>query len=286
MCAANQDRHADTLSDIESLCESPQDFPAKWATMIYGYFDESVEDGDGYYVVAGFVGRKRDWKKFAVLWPEALGDHGPLHIKELRLGSSKAPKRYGELLERLARVPPACNLRPFVGSVRTGDYRDRIKGTVADLVLSGYTTALTAMVGGILESDLPKRDRIEFIFEQQVEYAVSREMAFKNWRESAHYKTHHGNSRIGKNASMEKGTLLEASDYLAYAILQQLIDHESQKASLTVPIIRQYPKMDHRKLDRASANHLIDLASDQAGGLPAMDRNMKAELKRIMKEES
>ena len=96
----------------------------------------------------------------------------------MRLGSSKAPKRYGKFLRDLGPIPHAAGLRPFVGSVKTSDYADLVKGTVAELVLKGYPIALLAMVDGILNSDFSKRDRIEFIFEQQVEFDTSRGRIF------------------------------------------------------------------------------------------------------------
>jgi hypothetical protein len=34
---------------------SPIDYLAKWAAMIFGYFDESGEKGDGFVVVAGLL---------------------------------------------------------------------------------------------------------------------------------------------------------------------------------------------------------------------------------------
>jgi hypothetical protein len=56
----NQCLYAQASLEIEDLCVSPIDFPAKWAAMIFGYFDESGENGDGFVVVAGFVGGRKD----------------------------------------------------------------------------------------------------------------------------------------------------------------------------------------------------------------------------------
>jgi hypothetical protein len=271
--------------ECEGLCESPVDFPARWAAMIHGYFDESGKGG--YYVVAGFVGRKSDWKKFVPLWLEALGDSGPLHIKTMRLGSKYARQRSGSLLERLGAVPKQANLRAFAGVVKTSDYRHRVKGTIVDIQMTGYSVALTAMIDAILESKLiPKRDRIEFNFEEHVEYAVPRAKALKSWREIPKYRTHHGKSRIGKDSSMEKGTLLEASDYLAYAVIQHLIDETSQQAELTSPILRENKPINVTELNKENADTLIQFAIDHHGGhLPAMDREMRAVMIERMKAE-
>lgn len=255
--------------------------------MIYGYFDESGEPRDGHYVVAGFIGRKRDWKNFISLWTEARGDRGPLHMRDCRLGSHNAERRYGDLLKRLGKIPKAANLKPFSGSVRTADFADRTNGTIAAIVMQGYTLALSAMVEGILHGGLPRQDRIEFIFEEQIVFAQSRAEAFAYWRNLPDYKTHHGKSRIGKDSSMEKGSpLLEASDYLAYAILQNLIDSSSQKAVLTSPLLAEYDgDITHRTLAKEQADALLDrfMAATGVDSLPSMDREKKKYLTKMMK---
>jgi hypothetical protein len=131
--------------------------------------------------------------------------------------------------------------------VKTSDYVDSVKGTVAELILRGYPIALLAMVDGILNSDLPKKDRIEFVFEQQIEYEVSRARVFRYLMCDPNYRTHHSKSRIAKHRSQERSIMLEASDYLAYAVLHQLIDPSSQKATLTSAILKQYERITHRE---------------------------------------
>src|SRR5664279_5558765 len=90
---------------LEDLCVSPIDFPAKWAAMIFGYFDESGDKGVDFVVVAGFVGRLKDWKRFLKLWRKELGDRPSLHLADMRLGSIAGAKRHGDLLRRLGSVP-------------------------------------------------------------------------------------------------------------------------------------------------------------------------------------
>ena len=287
MCVQSQESLVRGLGDTEGLCESPHDFPAKWAAMIFGYFDESGGDiGDGYFVVAGFIGKRKCWKDFARKWTVAAGDHGALHMKELRLGSKRSRIRYRDLLKRLGQVPFEVGLRPFVGSVKTSDYQHLIKDTVAELVLKGYSVALTAMVGAILESNLPKSERIEFIFETQVEFAIMREQAFAFWRQLPVYKCPNGKSRISKLSSMDKSILLEASDYLAYAVLQQLIDPSSEKSEITSPILEPFKsKIPHGHLSKEQAEYLINYAANETGGLTPMDKHRKAYLKERLKIE-
>jgi hypothetical protein len=270
MCVESQDR------EIEDLCVSPIDFPAKWAAMIFGYFDESGEKGDGFVVVAGFVGRRKDWKNFLRTWRKELGDRESLHLAEMRLGSSKASRRYGDLLSRLGAVPSQVNLRAFVGSVQTAHHADRIKGTIAQMALAGYSVALVAMVDAILESKLlPKRERIEFAFEDQLEFAIPRAATFQRFRQGEKYQTHHGKSRIGKDSAMAKSTLLEASDYLAYAALQHLIDPDSQKARLTAPILAASSPIGYTEVSKENMDYLLNRVFP-GEDIPIMNRKKKA----------
>lgn len=255
--------------------------------MIFGYFDESGEIRDGYVVVAGFVGKKRSWKEYVRQWRGVLKGK-PLHMKTLHLGSKIAERRWKNKLELLAAIPKDVGLRPFVGSVRTSDYRHLIKGTTADLVLAGYPVALISMVDAILNSDLPRRDRIEFIFEVQKEFAVERERAFAFVRNMPEHNAHHGKSRIAKSSSIEKSILLEASDYLAYAVLCQLIDPNSQQANLTSPILSVYNgRIDHRCMGGHQALELINSMQEgkDDSDLIQLDKDRKAYIKQKLKED-
>jgi len=246
--------------------------------MIFGYFDESGENGDGFFVVAGFVGRRKDWRKFLGLWREGLAGRPSLHLADMRLGSSKAPTRHGDLLLRLGSIPHKSNLHAFAGSVRTSDYADKIKGTIAEIGLSGYSVALVAMVDAILESKrISKQDRIEFTFEDQVHFAITRAATFRDLRQAKHYKTHHGKSRVGNDSAMAASPILEASDYLSYAILQQLIDPGSQKAKLTAPILEASQPIDHVEITKDNVEQLIKhVYSDHGEEIPKMGREKRA----------
>lgn len=276
MCSSQDWLYRAALEELEGICVSPFD-SAKWAAMIFGYFDESgAQSGEGFVVVAGFIGKRKDWKNYLKLWREELGPRKSLHMKKLRLGWPQAPKRYGDLLRRLGSVPHRANLKAFAGSVSTAHYAKRIKGTIAEIGLAGYEVALVAMVDAILESKkIPRRDRIEFAFEDQKEFAVSRALTFHRLRREAGYKTHHGKSRVGKDSSMEKGPLLEASDYLAYAVLQHLLDSESQKAELTSPILSNCAPIAHTTVTVENVDYLINLVYP-GDEIPTMNRDKKA----------
>jgi Protein of unknown function (DUF3800) len=241
--------------------------------MIYGYFDESGESGDGHFVVAGFVGKRKDWKTFISLWREAKEDHGPLHLKDMRLGSSG--KRYGRLLERLGEVPHKANLHAFAGSCKTSDYSSKIKGTIAEITLAGYNLALVSMIDAVLESKkIPKRDRIEFVFEDQFVFAEQRAQHFRKLRSLEKYKSHHGLSRIAKDSSQAKDILLEAADYLSYAVLQQLINPESQKSRLTESILRS--RVEHTVITEDNTSQLLAIVyGEDLSKIPKMDKAKK-----------
>jgi hypothetical protein len=245
--------------------------------MIFGYFDESGETGDGFVVVAGLVGRQEDWKYFLKLWQKELDGRPSLHLAEMRLGSSKAAKRHGDLLHRLGSVPTRANLHAFAGSVRTGDYTDKTKGTIAEIGLAGYNVALHALIDAVLESKrLPKRERIDFTFEDQIQFAVPRAAAFHSFRQSEKYKICHGKSRVGDSA-MAKCPLLGASDYLAYAILQQLIDPDSQKARITAPILEASKPIGHVDVTKENVDYLIEhVYADYGDEIPMMAREKRA----------
>jgi hypothetical protein len=273
MCVRNQEyiRYA-----LDGLCQSPEEFPAKWASMIFGYFDESGEPGPGYFVVSGFVGKRKDWQTYSRLWKEAKGSFGPLHLAKMRLGSKVAPQRYGDLLLRLGSIPQQANLQAFAGSVRTSDYVSKVQGTIAEITMAGYNVALVSLLNAVLESHkIPKRERVEFIFEDQFEFAELRAQNFRKFRKLDRYKTHHGLSRIGEDKSMAKDELLEASDYLSYAILQQLIDPESQKSKLTEPILKS-AKTEHTQITEEDSAELLKVVfGDDLSQIPKMDRLKK-----------
>jgi hypothetical protein len=254
--------------------------------VLLGYFDESCEMGDGFVVVAGFVGRIADWKKYLRLWRKETGDVQFLQLKEMRLGSSAGLRRYGDLLRRLGSVPHQAGLHAFAGSVRTAPYASRIKGTIAAIGLAGYNVALAAILDAILESRmLPKREKIDFIFEEQTAFTVHRAATVHGFRQADRYRTCQGKSRIGKDSVMEKGPLLEASDYLAYAILQQLVNPDSQRARATAPILEACKPMCHTEVTKENADDLLVQAYGEYGHeIPAMDRDKRAFILQRLKD--
>ena len=219
--------------DLDGFFESPHDNPPQWALMLTAYFDESFEGPDGYAVMAGFLGNKRSWLKCAEAWRSALGQNRSLHMKKLRGWKRDRNK---SLLATLGAIPHACDLQPVFAAVRLSDYRDDLK-KYGGPVSNGYFVTLVGAVSAIPET-LPPSERVELIFEQQTEYAFVREYALKVISKLPQYRKK-GKRLIAKSSTIPKSILLEPSDYLAYALMQTLVDPYSRRAQLCSPILKQ-----------------------------------------------
>ena len=118
--------------------------------MLKAYFDESFQAGNGYVVVAGFLGQRDSWTRCASQWRAALGTKQSLHMRNIRWTK---PNRHKELLENLGAVPHFCGLQPIFASVRLSDYQ--IAEHVPKTFQNGYYVAVAAVVMGLLGT-LPK----------------------------------------------------------------------------------------------------------------------------------
>ena len=219
---------------LAGLCESPHDFPPRWAALLTLYLDESMEQDDGYVVVAGFIGKKSAWVDCGRKWRKALGMNNHLHMRELRAWDKDRNK---ELLEKLGSIPASCGLTLAYCSLKVSDYRDLMTGTVVELSNEGYITALRMLVVCLMKS-LPAGQRMEVICEAQNAFAARREHTFLTLAALPEYQDRNGFSRLAKWSSVPKTSLLEPCDYAAYALLQHLKDPESRKATLCAPILK------------------------------------------------
>ena len=221
---------------MDGFFESPEDDPPTVLCMLKLYVDESVDDNTGMCLVAGYLGTKRQWGDYVKLWRAGLKPGTSIHITDLRLGSKKAPKRYGDLLERLGSVPKQCEIRPFAGSICRKDYENKVYGTVLKVLMEGYVLAILNLMDEVARH-LHPNERVEVFFEEQEIHAALRERAMILWRKL--HRTSSGWSVLARWGSIPKGILTEAPDYLCYALQQRHIDPASQKASLTAPILKQ-----------------------------------------------
>lgn len=227
-------RNADI--ELDGFFESPEDDPPKVLCMLKLYLDESIDGGTGMCFVAGYLGTKRQWKDYVEAWRKELSPRKSIHVTELRLNSKQAPKRHGDLLRRLGGVPEKCKLRPFAGSICRKDYEDKVSGTALEVLMEGYVLAILGLMDE-LAKHLDRDERVEVFFEEQVIHASLRERAMTVWRKR--YRTAAGWSVLARWGSVPKGILTEASDYLCYALQQLYIYPDSQKSTLTSPILVQ-----------------------------------------------
>lgn len=221
--------------------------------------DETIDKQTGLCIVAGYLGKRRQWEKYVIEWRKELEPRNSLHLNSLRLNSLNA-ERHRELLKRLGGVPKRCGLRPFVGSICEQDYKEMVSGTVLEIIMEGYVLAILALLDGMARH-VPKGERFEVIFEQQTTFAAQRERALITWQE--HHKTTVGPSMLAKWRQTEKNVLTEAPDYLCYALYQKAKDRASKKADLTSPILQQQYVRNH--ITKARAEWWINEAIAQRG---------------------
>jgi len=154
------------------------------------------------------------------------------------------------------------------------DYKHRVSGTAAEVIMEGYPLALLAMLD-VLPHCLPKGERVEVIFEQQVAHAAQRERAMICWNDN--HNMINGKPIIAKWISTEKSVFTEASDYLCYALYQRDADKTSQKALLTSPILdaQRYRRNHTRK--EAVDRWLDQILAARKRPLPKLtDQNRRA----------
>ncbi len=181
--------------------------------MLTAYIDESVESPHGYTVMAGFLGDESQWTVFAEKWEKALLPKRHLHMNKLRGWKSDQHK---QMLEKLAAVPYECGLQSLYSSVNVSEYENKIPAFKTKAFAKGYFVTLVGLAAAVLDA-IPKNERVEFVFEEQKEFAAVREHALGLMAKSPTLQRKQGNSALAKWSSVPKSSLLEPSDYLAYA---------------------------------------------------------------------
>ena len=216
------------------LCESPHDNLPKWAAVLTAYFDESMESGDGVVVVAGFIGNRSAWVSCVRKWRRVLKSYGrqSIHLKELRFQGN----RHKAMLADLGAIPDNCGLRLLFGCVDVRSYKSLVGGKIIEVNATGYLFAYQKALISAMRS-VPKGQRLEVICEQQHIYAVRKDNMNSAAAMIPRYIDKHGKSVLAKWSSIPKSTILEPSDYAAFALLQRLIDPKSKKAIFCTPIL-------------------------------------------------
>jgi uncharacterized protein (DUF2249 family) len=202
--------------------------------MLTVYLDESMEAGDSYVVVAGFMGNKSAWVKCARKWRSVLKKYGrtSIHLKELRL-----KERHRGILKELGEIPASCGLRLVYGGVNVGAYKSSVVGTVMEIASAGYIVAYQIALLAALHK-VPKGQQLEVISEHQGEYATRRDNISMACSMMPEFQNPSGNSKLAKWSAIPKSTILEPADFAAFAFLQKLRDSKSLKASLCSPILQ------------------------------------------------
>lgn len=269
--------------DIESAFSTPHDDPPGWVVVLTAYLDESSGSPDGFYVVGGYLGNDTAWRVCSTLWKDALAEYGlsSLHLKELRLGSNKAEKRHGAMLEHFGKIPAKCGLYAIYGSVTQSDYTDLTNDTNAQIAMDGYPLALWTAIPAILRF-IPPTDRLKLVFEQQIEHAAMREIVLSQIAAQTQYRTTTGSLTLAGWESLPASTLFEPADYLCYAVLQNHIDKQSQKARLTRPILDS-PPVYFSHMDRDHARMLVNQMGEVNGG-GTMTKQERKETMRAMRD--
>ena len=240
--------------------------------MLSLYVDESLHEPTGLYIVGGFVGQENQWKQFSTRWRTELAPRLSLHTASLRLGAANAPKRHGEMLARLGKIPSDCGLVPIAGSVCRNDYLNRVSGTALEILMEGYVLAVLALLDE-LGARLPTGERVKVFFEEQHAHAEQLRRAMHFWK--TRHRVPSGWSVVAEWGTLRKGPRLEPADYLCYALQQENIDPTSQKAVLTAPILTAPCIRNHNS--KANLNGWLDyIYAKRVRPIPHLTREVRS----------
>ena len=228
---------------LEGCFNIPHDGPPDWLFMLVAYLDESGHEGNELVIVAGYLGKESQWRRFADDWKVGLGRRKSLHMSSLRWSSPRTKK----LLEVLAPIPNRCGLQRMIGAVRVKDYEDLISGSRLEKTMKGYLVALQAAVLPALIK-IPAHERLELVLESQFEYEfqagqylgqISKLSPLLSPEVRKYLRTTTGKSKLAnwRYAPKTSTALFEPADYLAYALLQKWRNPEAKKAEWCNPIL-------------------------------------------------
>jgi hypothetical protein len=229
--------------------------------VLTAYFDESGNDKEGWFFVAGFIGDDAAWRTTSEEWPKAIFPLPRLHMNKLHLCESKAHRKK-ELLERAGLVSKRCGLTPIVAGVRHSDYIDLIQGSKLERLFPSYLLCCVAAVIQALRF-IPEGERLEIVYEQQTVHEERLTMAMGQLSDLhiPQLSLADGTHRLAnwRFAPKRSTNLTEPSDYLAYALLQQWRDPGSWKAKLCRPILDAHNQEGlGRIMDRATIREVLD----------------------------
>jgi hypothetical protein len=273
-------RHAHP--DLQGLCTSPHDYPPSWAAMLTLYLDESLEQDEGYAIVAGFIGDDVAWNRCMTQWGAVLVSHGKtsLHLKSLRGWNDN---RNEAPLRDLGLIPARSGLALFYAAVKFSDYSDLVAGTTTELVAQGYLVSLFTVVSMIILG-LPEGERLEVIWEQLPAYSGVRDSMFSLAAKMPDWQMSDGTPKLAKWSSMAKSTILEPSDYASYALLQKFRDPNSKKSAFCAPILSGRRQFGWRLTREQIREGLTKFRSENSEAFQPMTREQKQEYRAAFKQ--
>jgi hypothetical protein len=140
------------------------------------------------------------------------------------------------MLRDFGSIPGRSGLRLIFASVNVGAYKPSIAGTVMEVSSAGYIYAFQIAILSALRH-VPEGQRLEVICEHQAEYNARRDNVSYSCTLLPECKNKNGKPKLAKWSSIPKSTILEPSDYAAFALLQWLRNSESNKVRLCEPIL-------------------------------------------------
>ena len=209
---------------------------AEWLLMLHAWIDESGhEQKDDFMFLAGFLGSKDQWRRFADRWVE-MGGTPSFKTRHVVRDRERAESK----LARLGSVPTSCGLRPMVAGVRMADYWDLVAGTDQERKSKGWLVCLYPLVIETLLS-VPKDELVEFGFDSQDTYEIDAGHVFRAIEDCPDERLRHSDG-LTKVASWRfvphgRTTLTQPADYLAYAWRSHMRDPNSEESRLTKPIL-------------------------------------------------
>jgi hypothetical protein len=268
--------------DLQGLCQSPHDYPPSWAIMLTLYLDESLEQDEGYAVVAGFVGDDVAWNRCMTQWGATLVAHRKtsLHLRSLRGWNDN---RNEAPLRDLGLIPARSGLALFYAAVKFSDYSDLVTGTTTELVAQGYLVSLFTVVSMIILG-LPDGERLEVTWEQLPAYSGIRDSMFTLASKMPDWRMANGISKLAKWSSMVKSTILEPSDYAAYALLQKIRDPDSRKSVFCAPILSGRRQFGWRLTREEIREGLTKFRGENPEAFQLMSREQKQEYRAAFRE--
>lgn len=211
--------------------------------MFAGYFDESGLDAHSKtFWVAGYVQHFRDWPSFSFDWNRALRSRGVAAFHMMDLVGRRAnfdgwsDAQAVDLMDELVSIINSSDVLGFGAGLVKDDYERVIaRGTFLEEVglkpewwRKPYLLAFQqCIVEAVLKAtDLPKSEKITFIFDRQAEFAARSKAVFAEMSDEGLWPS---GDRLGgvHFESKDDRTPLQAADLLAYELRKFTDDKRS-----------------------------------------------------------